>query len=35
MMSARYVTAQILGPLPRTAPATVQVPDATFLAQGL
>ncbi|MFE7932105.1 flavin monoamine oxidase family protein [Streptomyces sp. NPDC057456] len=35
MMSAQYVTAQILGLLPRTAPETVQVPDAVFLTQGL
>lgn len=35
MMSAQYVVAQVLGLLPRTAPDTVQVPDATFLTQGL
>ncbi|MEE1761287.1 flavin monoamine oxidase family protein [Streptomyces sp. SP18BB07] len=35
MMSAQYVVAQILGLLPRTAPDTVQVPDAVFLTQGL
>lgn len=35
MMSAQYVVAQILGLLPRTAPETVQVPDAVFLTQGL
>ncbi|MER7693960.1 FAD-dependent oxidoreductase [Streptomyces sp. NPDC097610] len=35
MMSAQYVVAQILGLIPRTAPDTVQVPDATFLTQGL
>lgn len=35
MMSAQYVVAQILGLLPRTAPKTVQVPDAAFLTQGL
>ncbi|MEV0318237.1 flavin monoamine oxidase family protein [Streptomyces sp. NPDC050658] len=35
MMSAQYVVAQIHGLVPRTAPATVQVPDAAFLTQGL
>lgn len=34
MLSAQYVVAEILGLIPRTAPETVQVPDAAFLTQG-